>query len=332
MEISLNQPKSIFRILKEAISLYYSNFFSYTKALIFPILAHLIGIPYIIIVAYTLPEFLFAHFHIQSYIILLIIVLVVSAPGFALFLKGFWAYLVAMVALNNFTEGLVNKDSDVTLKSCTEFVSHIKATYMYVLLVMMFLWIAGFILAYLPAILGFILPIWIVILLMMATGFMSFILVVCLSVYFSLSFQVLSFEDVNTIEVFKRSFTLVDKNFFRTLLLLVILYIITGILCPFTIHILCDIMGIVNLFAHMISWASQMFFDQIQLLFSHYPTPLFDSINSLFMVVKNPAFEISKAIVVASIDATITAGMLPLGTICFSLLYFDIKSKKEAQG
>lgn len=332
MEISLTQPKSIFRILKEAIFLYFNNFLSYTKALVFPILAHLIGIPYIIIVAYTLPEFLLDHFQIQSYFILLIIVLVVSAPGFILFLKGFWAYLVAMVALNNYTEGLVNKDNDVTLKSCNDYVGHIKATYMCVLVVMMLLWIAGFIVAYLPAILGFILPFWIVILLMMGTGFLSFILVVCLSVYFSLGFQVLSFEDVNTIEVFKRSFTLIDKNFFRTFVLLVILYLITGVLCPFTIHILCDLTGIVNLFAHMISWASQMFFAQIQLFFTHYPTPLFDSINSLFMVVKDPAFEISKAIVVASIDATVTAGMLPLGTICFTMLYFDIKSKKEAQG
>lgn len=331
MEISLNQHKSIFRILKEAVVLYAKNFLPYTKAMIFPILAHLIGIPYIILVAYTLPDFLVGRFPYQSTFLLLIVVLIATAPGFLLFLKGFWAYLVAMVSLNNFTEGLISKDSDVTLKSCNEYVGHIKSTYMYVLLIMMLLWIAAIVVPYLPAILGFILPFWVVLILMIAVGFVSLLMVLCLSVYFSLGFQVLAFEDPKVFDVFKRSIILVEKNFFRTLILLVILYIITGIICPLTMHILCDITGIVSLLAHSINWASQMFVTQIELSVIHYPNPIFDTLNSLLMLMKDPAMEISKAIIVASIDATVTAGMLPLGTICFTLLYFDIKNKKEPQ-
>ncbi|MGD9580469.1 MAG: hypothetical protein AB7V50_03790 [Vampirovibrionia bacterium] len=329
MEISLNNNKSIFRILKESCFLYFNNFLPYSKAMIFPVLAHLIGIPYIIIVAYTLPDFLVAKFNINSFFLLFLLGLVAVLPGFLLFLKGFWAYLVAMVSLNSFTKALVEGDSDTDLKKCTKKVAAIKGKYVNVLLLMMLLWIAGLIIAYAPAVLIVALPWWLVIILMLISGLVSFLLLIALSVFFSLSFQVLAFEDFSTFSVFKRSMFLVEKNFFRTLFLIVLLYIITGIIAPLVIHSFFNIVGITGLIVANINWMSQLFVDQVSLSALYYPDSILGYINSLLILLKNPAAEISNTVVSTTIDATVTAGMLPLGSIAFSLLYFDIINKKQ---
>lgn len=328
MEISLEKQKSIFRILKEGGYVYGKNFFLYTKVLIFPIVAHLIGIPYVVMAGFIVPELFPIEFAVRNISLVVAVTFIATIPGFLLFLKGFWAYLIAMVSLNRYTEGLIIEDNGITTKSCAEYVILRQKTYIYVLCIMMLLWIAGFLISLLPALLGFVLPSWVVILLMIITWVVAMILVLCLSVYFSLCFQVFAFEEIDVIDIFKRSFSLIDNNFLRTLIMIVILYIITGILFPFIAHTVLDITGIVSVLTYQIEGFVENIVNYLNNSSILFDDPITKGVNSFLAFFKDPVKEVSKLIIISTIDGIVTAGMLPLGTICFTLLYFDIKTRK----
>lgn len=332
MDISIETPKSIFQILKEGFVLYLSHFKDYTKVMIYPIVAHLIGIPYIIIVSYTIPDRFPPSAYVENSTLIFAVTLILTVPGFILFLNGFWKYLVAMVSLNRYTAAIINKDTIITTKTCGEYVRNRKNTYVYILCLMMLLWISGFVITIFPTFLSFILPGWLIMISIAFLGFVSLLMVICLSIYFSLCFQVFAFEDIKVLEVFKRSFNLIENNFWRTFLLMVILYLITGVIFPFITHILLELVGIVNLLMKPVNWFSVSFINNIKTLPALYHSIPSETIDSVLSFYKDPATELSKNIVISTIDGIITAAMLPLGTACFTLLYFDILSKKKGQG
>lgn len=327
MDISLNQQKSIFRIIKEAFQVYLKNFLPLTKVMIYPIVAHLIGIPYIILSTYFLMDCIDPHIFVKYFNWIAIGVFAISIPGFALFLNGFWAYLIAMVSLNKYTKAIINKENDVTTKSCANYVKGKKKIYAYVLGLMMVLWIVGLIIPVIPLFLT-IIPVYLTVIASVLTSIVCLILLLYLSVYFSLSFQVLAFEEQGTIDVFKRSFELIDKNFIRTAFLMIVLYIITGVICPLIIHVLFEITGIVGLLASQLNGVSERILNDFGAYFQMIGI---EGFQSLLIFVENPVAEVSKSIVILTIDGIVTAGMLPLGTICFTLLYFDILTKKQPQ-
>ena len=337
MEISLDKTKSIFKIIQEALYLYATNFFAYTKVMIFPIVAHLIGIPYILGIAYFLPDYLTDIFSLQYIIenqhIAYLLVIIATLPGFILFLAGFWAYLVAMVSLNRFTEAIIKEDEAVTTKICAEYVKKRKTKYIYVLALMMLLWIVAFIFMLVPFILSGVIPACILSLLIFLVGLFVILFLLCISIYLSLSFQVFAFEDVSVMDVFKRSFNLIDKNFCRTLFLLLVLYIITGILAPFIIGLVFDLTGLLHLIAQPVNWFSERFLTQIEQLSYMYSSDIVDSVkqSASLMNLKDPVTDLSKMVISNTISSVVTCGMLPLGTIAFTLLYFDIVNKKKAQ-
>ncbi|MEW5819204.1 MAG: hypothetical protein AB1782_03355 [Cyanobacteriota bacterium] len=332
MEIILDKEKSIFKMINEAFRLYFMNFFKFTRVMVFPIAAHLIGIPLIFLAAFGLPNLFELKFTIEHKEFVVACMIIACIPGFALFLKGFWAYLIAMVSLNRLAKGIIENDQGVTAKACSEYVNLRQKDYVYILSLMMLLWIVGFIIPLVPTLLGFVLPdslTWLIWLLIIISGFISLILVLCLSVYFSLSFQVFAFEEIAVIDVFKKSFNLIDKNFFRTVVLLIILYIITGIIFPLVAHLTCELLGIVHILTGLILGFVDTVITQISHLEVQYSSPILQSINMALAFFQNPAAEISKTIIILTIDGVVTAGMLPFGTICFTLLYFDIINRKQ---
>lgn len=332
MSIMLNQPKSIFRVIKEGITLYLSNFLSLTKPMIYPVVAHLIGISWILWVSIEMPTLFNPEFFVNNGLLIAGLIIVGVIPGFLLFLNGFWKYLIAMVALNRYIKAIIEKDQAIKYSACHDHVNNKKKKYIYVLCLMMLLWIIGFIITILPAFLGIILPPFVVILAIIAAGIFSTIVVLVFSVYFSMGFQVLAFEETGIIEVLKRSFEIIEKNFFRTLFLLVFLYIITGILLPFIAHYTLELIGIVGLLEIPVHSFSASLLNAIDNLYRTGSNIAIDNIySSLHMLSTEPASFISRNIVIITIDGIITAGMLPLGTACFTLLYFDIINKKRDQ-
>jgi hypothetical protein len=59
---------------------------------------------------------------------------------------------------------------------------------------------------------------------------------------------------------------------------------------------------------------------------------MIDIINmSLSIMSENPVEFLAKNLTIMTIDGIVTAGMLPLGTACYTLLYFDIINRKSNQ-
>lgn len=331
MQISINKPKSIFVIFREGFNLYLDNFVSYTREMLYPVLAIVLGIPLSIIPSYLVPE-MFPIESLQTLVIPIIaLTIALSVPGFALIIHAFWKYLIVMVSLNRYTKGLIDNDHAVTPKACNDYVNKRKPSYAYLLSLMAVIWIIGGIIPLFPLILLPVLPSFLVILMMVVLCIGSAVLLFCLSIYFSLGFQVFAFEEIGAIDVLKKSFKLIENNFFRTILLLIILYIITGIILPIACHTILSVFGIVHLLASSINWFSECFIKSIQSNAIVYQSSACEMIYNFIGSGATPEYKLSKTIVIMFIDGAITAGMLPLGTACFTLLYYDALSRKQPQ-
>lgn len=332
INISLDQPKSIFKILYESFYLYINNFINLSKPMVFPIAAHLIGIPYIFIISFYYPTLFPLEQREDLTIFIIVSTILLTLPGFALFLKGFWAYLVAMVSLNRYAQGLVLKDSGVTVKASNQYVDGRSKSYVVLLFLLMLLWIAGIIIPGIPILLGFIIPPLLVFFLVFVLSIVSSVFILVASIYLSLSFQVFAFEDFNGVDILKRSYFLVKNNFWRTFLLTIILMVTTSMIMPVVIHTLCQLTGIVFLLSLPLKGFATEFLTVLQNSTALYPDFVVDAVNQMRPFMPDPTKMISETIVTSTIDAIVTAGLLPFGTICFSLLYFDIILKKEQTG
>ena len=289
---------SVWNILYEGMKMYFLNIGKFTKYMLFPVFGQIVGI--LLIFGLTgwfsagLPIWAQNWHFLNNFNTVIFIIVFLAIPGFIIFFKAFWDYLVAYGAINSMTEALVSNGKLYDMKAHTEVITSQSVKFIELLIVISILFIVG------------INPLfWII-------GMIFF-------VYFILVFQVFTYEkDLSVYEIFKRSLFLVKGNFARTLAIMLILYIITYHILSFGANILLEIIRLSDVLTGVFeTWALNL--------------PL-NEVNSFIVSFRLPAItalEVAKTILSSSVLFVVVGLTLPVRSVVWSLWYKNLSSLKK---
>ena len=289
---------SIWFVLAEGIKIYFTNIDKFLTYMLFPVFGQLIGI----LLSFGL-SLGFAN-HIVAKVnnpwIAYLLVLLLAIPGLLVFVKAFWDYMVAYIALNSMTEGAISTGKVYDFQSHNEVAT--RRTWAFVLLLL-----AVGILSSIGSSIFFIIPasiIWI---------------------YFILVFQIFTFEpDLKIHEHFQRSFLLIKGHWFRTCALMLILAFFSIFIITQGVSVVFDYLNLSNKIC--------MLFDPIS---SELPIAL---TNELLTLLKQPIITtkmISEMFYYSILSAIIMGLTLPIRSICWTLWFMnltDLELKKQNSG
>jgi hypothetical protein len=316
---------NIFDIIFKGILIYLKNFIELTYIMLFPVFGQLIGIIMIFGTTYLYTSRMsslmlnFPIFNNLAFVLVTLILIVL--PGFFVFTNAFWEYMVAMVSLNGVA---ASAGKDGKIKESAAFVQNIKQRkndYITLLLVLALIWIIGLLLP-LP-VFALNIPLSAKPFLFVGLEFIAFFMLTVVSVYFSLSFQVFSFENLSPVDTLKKSFEMIEGNFWRSVFLAVILFILTGMIIPYIFQAVSEKTFILDI----ISYPFEVFLS----IFMIDPAKLFEVVRSISPNIPrlvDPATMMSNFMAQLVLGMVVTAMMLPLGSACYTLLYQDILSRR----
>lgn len=327
---------NIFQIIFNGLKIYIRNFIPLFKVMLFPVFGQLIGIILILYPTYLLsqqlPKMMSPEFMANNIILVFLLLLLVAVPGFFIFIKAFWEYMIAMVSLNSMTSNIMKqghiKDSYIhtqTTKLKTK-------EYVTLLLILSLIWLIGLLL---PAIVFLFrnpfdinqAAVWL--------GFIGlevgacFILTI-VSVYLSLCFQVIAFENITPIKIIKKSWELVEGNFWRTFFLAIAMSLITGLLVPCIFQMIIDSTPLMAILTHPFQAYAATIMGSSETLST---ISQFTSIMGTQLIPNSPdsIIQVGKTFTSATIGIIITSLLLPLGSACYTQLYFDIVNRKNSK-
>ena len=289
---------SVWSVLGNGLKFYFLNIGKFTKYMLFPVFGQVFGIALVFgltgWLTFNLPVWVDKYPIFSNFSVIVTAIILAVLPGFALFLKAFWDFLVAYGAINSMTEALITTNKLYDLKAHTETVTSQSLKFV------------GLICA-------------ISILTLIALNPLFWILGLIFFVYFVLVFQVFTFEkDATIIGCFKRSFDLIKGNFARTFVIMVILGLISHYILNFCVSSVFEIARI-NEFLRGIfeSWALTL--------------PLAE-INGTLMTYKVPEITplyVANEILSSSLMFIIGGLTLPMRSVCWTLWYKNLCQVKE---
>lgn len=283
---------SIWFVLAEGIKIYFTNIDKFLTYMLFPVFGQLIGIILSFGLSLGFANQIVAR--VDNPLVALLFVLLLALPGLLIFVKAFWDYMVAYVALNSMTEGAITTGKVYDFQSHNEVAT--RRTWPYVLLLL-----AVGLLSSIGSSIFFIIP--------------AFVL----WIYFILVFQIFTFEpDLKIYEYFKRSFVLVKGHWFRTFLLMAILSFFSIFIITQGISVVFDYLNLTNKIC--------MLFDPIS---STLPIGL---TNEILTLLKQPIITtemISESIYYSILSAIIMGLTLPIRSICWSLWYLNLTELEQ---
>lgn len=296
----MSKPKfrnSIFAVLFEGIKIYISNIDKFVLFMLFPVFGQLIGLILTFGLTIRLAPKIGQKAHSMTEALIYIFLL--ALPGLLVFLKAFWDYMVAYIALNSMTEGALTTGRVYDFQSHREVATSRAFKYILFLMAVGFLSCFASLFTVIP-ILGIIPPliIWI---------------------YFILIYQIFTFEDELSIkDYFRRSYYLVHGDWARTFILMLILGF-------FSIYIITIGVGVIfDLFS--ISSKISPVFDIIgQNLPLEYINKALRYLNMQELTVAKISLVIFNIIL-----ASVVAGLsLPVRSICYTLWYKTLAQNKD---
>lgn len=331
------ERRSIWRITGRGFWMYVTRLGPFSRVLLLPVLYQLAGAYLAVMLSYWAmdqtvahPESVFA----QHPALMIVMVLVATGTGILLFCKGFWQYLVYFASLNiNAAEVMRGRKPDFA--AAYRVVSSKTWPYAMYLKVLALVQLLPFLISFC---------------FFMVTGFLpeearllfglfggvatvaSFVPAVVLTVFMGLGFQIVAFEPVtlNGLETAFRSIRMVWGHFWRTLALMLLLFLVTS-LAPNMIWGIAEWSGLAAPFHDLNAWLVNMLLanttpgPDLPLTYRKFHEVLFSMENG-----NRPRF-LSGLISGNVFLYTFTCLMLPLGTFVFTLLYADIQASRQAK-
>ena len=291
---------NVIKIFFNGTKLYFLNFEKFFKYMAFPVFGQIIGVAMIFFASYIFTLHV-SDLTTKSPIfdnipLVFLMLLVLTLPGFFIFCKAFWDYLIAMAALNSMASSLLEGDKLYDTGIHSELIKRRTGSYITFLLLVSIIYL----LLSFPLLWG---------------------LLAIVFVYLSLCFQVFALEeDRGAFDAIKTSVNLIKFNFRRTLLLLVILGIFTYWLVPGLVSWGFETGNLCGFFSYPVD-------KYVQLL------PLNDFNNILsqaHMPYTIKSYTIAQHIVLAVVAFAVTAFTLPLRSLCCTQLYKELVKKNYA--
>lgn len=291
---------SIWAVIFDGLKIYFSNIDKFVLFMLFPVFGQIIGI----ILAFTLTIGLADRVAQKAATMTsaMGIILLLAIPGLLIFMKAFWDYMVAYVALNSMTEGALTTGKVYDFQSHREVATRRAFKYIGLLLIVGILSFFGLIGS------------------MILIGLVPTII---LWVFFVLVYQVFTFEDdLSITECFKRSFNLIEGNWWRTLILMIILWF-------FSIYIITEGVSVIFDCLHLTDRICSVFDivgNNIPALSDINETLKYFGLNIITVQ------EISKTIFMVIISTIVTGMSLPIRCICCTLWYKTLTALKNNTG
>ncbi len=226
------QNKTPLGIFAESIGLYFSNFDKFVQYMSFPVLGQIAGLGLVLLITFfytqNLPNLIEKYPALNNFNALILLSIIITLPGLAIFIKAFWDYLVAYGAINSMLDNMLKSGRVYDFDAHTELVKRRSVPFVG----LWFLFGIFSILAICPLF-------W----------------VVCgiLAVYFVLVFQIFTFEpELSPAGCVKRSLDLIKGHFASTFMLMAFVGLLTYLFIPQIVIKLFDIGNINNFFANLI--------------------------------------------------------------------------------
>ena len=199
-------------IFTESIGLYFSNFDKFIKYMSFPVLGQIAGLMLVFFTTYfysiNMPKLIDKYPNLNSLSTLIILAILITLPGLAIFCKAFWEYLVAYGAVNSMLENLLHSGRVYEFDAHKELIQRRAASFIG-------LWLLFSIFS------------------LIAICPLMWIICAILAIYFVLIFQVFTFEpELSPMGCAKKSFALIKGNFRNTFMLFALAGALTYILIP----------------------------------------------------------------------------------------------------
>ena len=291
---------SAVKIFFNGVKLYFLNFEKFFKYMAFPVFGQIIGVSLIFFASYIFT------LHVSTLTtkspvfdnipLVFLMLLLLTLPGFFIFCKAFWEYLIAMAALNSMASSLLEGSKLEDTGMHAELIKRRTGSYILFLLMLTLIYL---VLSF-PILWG---------------------LLAIVFVFVSLSFQVFALEeDKSAFRAITTSISYIKFNFIKASLLLILLGITTYWLIPGLISWGFEVGDLAGFFSYHVE-------QYIRLL------PLND-FNAMLAQAHVPytlkSYTIAQHIVLAVVSFAVTAFTLPLRSICCTELYKEINKRNYA--
>ncbi len=322
MEKNSVKPQNIFQIFLKGLMIYLTGILPFSRVMLFPVFGQVLGIILILGPVYfyrvNFIEKLPVEQLQENIIFIFLGLILIVIPGFIIFLKAFWEYMIAMVSLNTMAAGILEKSGMGNFKAHNNAVKARSKDYIILLFILMGVWLILMLVPFIVLALGFgfLNKVFSMMLFGLSIVVCSIILAV-ISVYLCLSFQVFAFEHISPVGVIKKSFSMIDKNFWRAVVLGVILSVLTGGIAPYALQLLVKNSPALGYLAAP--------FDSYLAILADNPI-VATVIDKLEPYIPDIAGELA----LSTAGTLLTAFVLPLGSTCFTLLYLDINNKGQS--
>lgn len=291
---------SILKIFGNSLKLYFLNFETFFKYMAFPVFGQIVGATLIFFASYIftiyVSDLTTKNPLFDNIPVVFLILIILTLPGFFIFCKAFWEFIISYASLNSMASSLLEgaKLDDTGLHA--ELIK--RRTFSYILFLLM------------------ISVIYLVLSFPILWGLLAIVFV-----YLTLSFQVFALEeDKSALGAIKTAINLVKYNFWRTALLLTILAIFTYWLAPGLFSWGFETSNLCGIFSYPVEKYVQMLpINDLNNLFIQYNIPL--TLKS---------YEIAQSIVLSTVSFAIIAFSLPLRCICCTALYKELIKKNYA--
>lgn len=206
-------------IFTESIGLYFSNFDKFVKYMTFPVLGQIGGLILIFGLYYLYIKYIPADLDFN---LLILLAILVTVPGLAIFLKAFWEYLVAYGAVNSMLENMLKSGKVYDFDAHTELIKRRTVPFVGI-------WLLVGIFSLLSALPIFWVPCGI------------------LAVFFVLIFQVFTYEpELSPVGCAKKSMLLIHGHFASTFMLIALAGALTYVFVPQIVLSISEILKITD--------------------------------------------------------------------------------------